>query len=80
LLRELCKMYYDTAQASNPVAMSALRKVVPVSQIPYGTDYWYRTAAETHRGLDAGKVFNAQELRAVNRENAERILPRYHTI
>ncbi len=80
LLRELRKMYYDTAQASNPVAMSALRKVVPVSQILYGTDYWYRTAAETQRGLDAGKVFNAQELRAVNRGNAQRILPRYHTI
>jgi hypothetical protein len=27
------KFYYDTAQTSNPVAMSALRKVVPVTQI-----------------------------------------------
>ncbi|MBV9505140.1 MAG: hypothetical protein JO323_09070 [Acidobacteriia bacterium] len=31
--------------------MGALRKVVPVSQILYGTDYWYRSAAETARGL-----------------------------
>jgi 6-methylsalicylate decarboxylase len=77
LLHELRKMYYDTAQTSNPVSMSALRKVVPVSQILYGTDYWYRTAAETHQALDAGKVFTAQELRAVYRGNAERILPRY---
>jgi predicted TIM-barrel fold metal-dependent hydrolase len=77
VLRELRKLYYDTAQASNPVAMGALRKVVPVSQILFGTDYWYRTAAETGKGLETGKVFNAQELRAVNRENAERILPRY---
>jgi hypothetical protein len=33
VLYELRKMYYDTAQTSNPVAMGALRKVVPVSQV-----------------------------------------------
>jgi 6-methylsalicylate decarboxylase len=57
--------------------MGALRKVVPVSQIVYGTDYWYRTAAETGRGLTTNDVFNAAELKAINRGNAERILPRY---
>jgi predicted TIM-barrel fold metal-dependent hydrolase len=77
VLYELRKMYYDTAQASNPVAMGALRKVVPVSQIVYGTDYWYRSAAETSHGLTTNKIFNAEELKAINRGNAERILPRY---
>lgn len=77
LLRELRRMYYDTAQTSNPIAMAALRKVVPVSQILFGTDYWYRSAGETHRALEAGKVFSADELRAVNRLNAERILSRF---
>jgi 6-methylsalicylate decarboxylase len=76
-LYELRKMYYDTAQATNPVAMRALRTVVPVSQIVYGTDYWYRNAAETSRGLTTNKVFSDEELRAINRGNAERILPRY---
>jgi predicted TIM-barrel fold metal-dependent hydrolase len=79
VLYELRKMYYDTAQATNPVAMGALRKVVPVSQIVYGTDYWYRSAAETARGLTTDKVFSEEELRAINRGNAERILPRYRT-
>ena len=77
VLYELRKMYYDTAQASNPVAMGALRQVAGVSQIVYGTDYWYRTAGETSRGLMTNKVFNAEEQKAVNRGNAERILPRY---
>lgn len=77
VLYELRKMYYDTAQSTNPVAMGALRKVVPVSQIVYGTDYWYRSAAETAHGLMTDKVFNQEELRAINRGNAERILPRY---
>ena len=76
-LYELRKMYYDTAQATNPVAMRALRTVVPVSQIVYGTDYWYRSAAETSRGLTTNKVFSEEELRAINRGNAERLLPRY---
>lgn len=77
VLHEVRKMYYDTAQSSNPVAMGALRKVVPVSQILFGTDYWYRTASETGHALEAGKVFTAQELQAIDRGNAERILPRY---
>lgn len=77
VLFELRKMYYDTAQASNPVAMRALRTVVPMSQIVFGTDYWYRTAEETGRGLTTNKVFNAEELRMINRGNVERILPRY---
>ena len=77
ILRELRKCYYDTAQISNPVALGALRKVIPVSQILYGTDYWYRTAVESVRGLDTSKVFSTEELRAINRTNAERILPRY---
>jgi 6-methylsalicylate decarboxylase len=76
VLYELRKMYYDTAQATNPVAMGALRKVVPVSQIVYGTDYWYRSAAEASRGLTTNGVFNDDELKAINRGNAERILQR----
>jgi predicted TIM-barrel fold metal-dependent hydrolase len=76
VLRELRKMYYDTAQTSNPVAMGALRKVVPVSRILFGTDYQFRTAEETGRALITGKLFNAQELQAINRGNAERLFPR----
>lgn len=80
VLREIRKIHYDTAQISNPVSLGALRKVVPVSQILYGTDYWYRTAVESVRGLTTSKVFNAEELRAINRGNAERILPRYRHV
>ena len=77
VLYELRRMYYDTAQCSNPVAMGALRKVVPVSQIVFGTDFHWRTAEETGRGLITGKIFNDAELHAINRGNAERLLPRY---
>jgi predicted TIM-barrel fold metal-dependent hydrolase len=76
-LAEIRKMHFDTAQVSNPVALEALKKVVPVSQILFGTDYWYRTAEETVRNLTAAKVFTDAELRAIARGNAERLLPRY---
>ncbi len=79
VLYELRKMYYDTAQTANPVAMGALRKVVTPTQIVFGTDYWYRTTAETAQGLVSSKVFSDKELQAINRDNALRLLPRFRT-
>ncbi|MEO6340567.1 MAG: amidohydrolase family protein [Caulobacteraceae bacterium] len=67
--------FYDVAQASNPVATGALRKVVPMSQIVFGTDYPFRTQLDHVRALDAGKVFNGAELGALYRGNVERGLP-----
>jgi predicted TIM-barrel fold metal-dependent hydrolase len=76
VLYELRRMYYDTAQATNPISMRALRTLVPVSQIVFGTDFPFRTTAETGKGLTTCGVFNARELRAIDRENALKLLPR----
>jgi predicted TIM-barrel fold metal-dependent hydrolase len=76
-MAEATKFYYDTAQASNPAAMSALRKVVPVSQIVFGTDYPFRTSIDHVKGLKECGVFSAQELRAIERENPLKLLPRH---
>ena len=67
---------YDTAQASNPAAMGALAKLVPVSQVLFGTDYPYRTGAEHVRNL-AGCGFSPAELRSIERGNAAAMLPRF---
>ena len=74
VLGELRRFYYDTAQTSNPVAMAALTKFIPISQIVYGTDYPYRSAAEHTKGL--AEIFSGADLRAIERDNALRILPR----
>lgn len=74
------KFYYDTAQTSNPAAMSALTKVIPTSQIVFGTDFPYRTAAEHVTGLAECGVFGAKELAAIDRENALTLLPRPRTV
>jgi predicted TIM-barrel fold metal-dependent hydrolase len=75
-LAEAAKYYYDTAQASNAAAMSALRKVVPVSQIVFGTDYPFRTSAEHVKALGECGVFTAAEIRSIERENPLKLVPR----
>jgi predicted TIM-barrel fold metal-dependent hydrolase len=72
---EAAKFYYDTAQVANPPAMSALTKVVPMSQIVFGTDYPARTIADNVNGLRDCGVLNASDLLQINRENAVRLLP-----
>ena len=70
---ELKRFYYDTAQVANDVTVQALAKLVPVSQIVFGTDFPYRTSIEHVTGLT--ERFNAEDLAAIGRDNALRILP-----
>jgi predicted TIM-barrel fold metal-dependent hydrolase len=71
--RELNRFYYDTAQVANEITIQALAKLVPLSQIVFGTDFPYRSSAEHVTGLTAR--FNTEELEAIGRGNALRILP-----
>ena len=74
VLYELQKFYYDTAQTAQPYAMASARKVIPSSQLLFGTDFPYRTAKEHALGLlQCG--FNEAELLAIERGNAQRLLP-----
>jgi predicted TIM-barrel fold metal-dependent hydrolase len=73
ILFELKKFYYDTAQANHAGALSALSKIAPVSQILFGTDFPYRTAAEEINGLSAAR-FSAKDLRAIEHDNAAQLL------
>jgi predicted TIM-barrel fold metal-dependent hydrolase len=70
---ELNRFFYDTAQVANEITIQALAKLVPLSQIVFGTDFPYRTSAEHVAGLTAR--FNDEELAAIGRGNALRILP-----
>jgi len=75
VLAELKRFYYDTAQSSNPGAMSSLKELVAASQIVFGTDFPYRTLEEHVDGL-AHCGFTAAELQAIERDNALALLPR----
>jgi predicted TIM-barrel fold metal-dependent hydrolase len=65
----IAQFWYDIAQASNPVATTALRSVVPMERIVFGTDYPFRTSLDHVKGLEGGKVFDARELAAIYRGN-----------
>lgn len=74
-LYHLRRFYYDTAGSSNPVAMTALKTLVPVSQIVFGTDAPFFDGAPQVTGLQ-NSGFTAAELRDIERENTVRLIPR----
>ena len=73
-LDQLRRFYSDTAQTANPVAMTALKQVVGMSQIVFGTDYPYSTMVDHIEGLAKCGSFDAQELERLYRGNSERFL------
>ena len=70
---ELRRFFYDTAQIANAVTVEALVKLVPVSQVVFGSDYPYRTVMEHVTGLEAR--FGSADLQAIARNNALRWAP-----
>lgn len=74
-LYHLQRFYYDTAGSANPVAMQGLKTLVPVSQILFGTDAPFFDGGPQQQGLRASG-FTPVELRAVERGNALKLLPR----
>ncbi len=73
-LHELRRFYYDTAWVAHDGALAALAKLVPASQILFGSDYPYRTGADHVKGL-AAYGFGRDDLRAIESGNARRLLP-----
>lgn len=72
---EFRRLYYDTANATHPASMAALLKLVPGSQVVFGSDYPYvpiadQAAALRNQGLDSGLVA------AIESGNARRLLSR----
>ena len=69
------RFWYDIAQASNAVSTTALRSVVPVERIVFGTDYPFRTSLDHVTGLEGSRVFKAEEIAAIYRGNVLQRLP-----
>jgi 6-methylsalicylate decarboxylase len=78
-LWHLRRFYYDTAQAANPILMQGMKALVGVSQIVFGSDVPYVEPAVYLKTLTQCG-FTAEELRAVDRDNALRFLPKYRTL
>ena len=72
---EFRKFYYELAQGNTPGQIAALLKMVPISQVMYGTDFPFRDGAEVNQGI-ADWGFSDSDLRAIERETALKLMPR----
>ena len=68
------KLYFDTANAANPVALAGLRGFANPRRILFGTDYPYVSLA---RGVDdvARAQMSPRQMRAIESENALLLMP-----
>lgn len=69
------RFFYDIAQSTHAVPSQALRQLVPVNHIVFGSDYPFRTTLEHVQGLEAAGVYSAEELKGIHAGNVERFLP-----
>ena len=83
---ELRKLYYDTASLNHISSLPALLKLVPSSQVLLGSDYPLAGAPPTDvmikkavEEFEASKP-SARLRRAVERDNAIRLIPRIANI
>ena len=77
-MHEMKKFYYDTAGAANAGAMASLLKLVTSANIMFGTDFPPGgTSLEVAKALaELGLGFTEADMRAIDRDNAVRLLPR----
>ncbi len=72
---ELKKLYFDIANAANPSSLAALTKLVPTSQLLFGTDFPFAKMDITVEGFRE-HGFSAKDVQAINNGNAMRLFPR----
>jgi len=75
---ELKKFYYDTAQANHAGALAAMMRFIPITQVLYGSDFPFRPGGEANEGL-AQFRFKPRDLRAIDRDNALKLIPSLKT-
>jgi predicted TIM-barrel fold metal-dependent hydrolase len=72
---ELKKLYFDTANANSAPALAAMMAFMEHTHILFGTDYPFLKPEVGVAGIDRYK-FKAPQRRAIDRDNALRLLPR----
>lgn len=71
---EFRRLQYDTANATFAPSMAALMKLVPISQITFGTDYPYFDFDQFDNLRELG--LSPEDLEAIGNGNASRLIPR----
>ena len=76
-LGQLRRFYYDTAGSTNLIQMTALRQMIGLDKILFGTDFPFGRSSNIAAGLAECGVFNADELKLIDRGNCLKILPKW---
>lgn len=77
-MHEVKRFYYDLAGAANRGAIASLLELVPATQILFGTDFPPGgTSAAVAKALSDSGMFSESDMRAIDRENAEKLFPRF---
>ena len=79
MFETLERLYYDVALSAHPVPFAALRRIAPITQILFGSDWPFTPEPGVARNLHQLTTANGlseAEARAVARGNAERVFPR----
>ena len=73
---ELRKLHYDVVGVANPGSFAAVKYVAGISQLLFGTDYPFWAAEVTVKSVTSDLGLDAAGLRAIERDNALRLMPR----
>jgi len=74
VLNEFRKLYYETANAASGPAIAGLLKLVPTSQVMYGSDFPYVTSEYNLANLRGNGLSDA-DMTAIEYGNAEKLIP-----
>lgn len=79
LLPALRNFYYDITQSASPPTFAALRKLVPMTRLLYGSDRPFAAENQVKLAMDdfAGLDLTDAERSAIVRDNARALFPRF---
>ena len=75
------RLFYDVALSAHPLPFAGLRRLAPITQILFGSDWPFSPEPAVARNisqLDAAELSDS-DAHAIARENAERLFPRLMT-
>lgn len=75
---EFRKLHFDTASVTNAPAMAAILKLIPTTQVMFGTDYPWRPAGPSLHELRSLGLSDA-DLHAIERGSALALFPRLNS-
>jgi 6-methylsalicylate decarboxylase len=73
--RKLQRLNYDTANATGSASMASVLKLLPISQIVFGSDYPYLSTGPQIEELQNGEL-SSEELQAILFNNPRVLLNR----